>query len=145
MSLSARFSAFRMGDLTLKLFGAAMLGVFAVLIVKKSNADGAVPLRMVIGVIVAGGCVMIASPVIEFLNELSALVSGAGGEVYVETLLKALGIAIITHICATVCRDSGEGNVAGYVELGGKIEIIILSIPLIREILSFSVELLEMK
>ena len=145
MSLYVLFSAFNMGDLTLKLFGAALLGVFTVLILRKSNADGAVPLRMVIGVILAAGCIMLASPVFEFVNELSSLIGGVGGEIYIETLLKALGIAIITHICSTVCRDCGEGSVAGYVELGGKIEIVLLSLPLIREILSSSIELLEMK
>lgn len=134
-----------MGDLTLKVFGAALIGVFAILIVRKSNSDGAVPLKMTVGVILAVGCVVIASPVIEFINEMSTVIGGVGGEIYVGTLLKALGIAIITHICATVCRDSGEGSVAGYVELGGKIEIVLISLPLIREILSLSIELLEMK
>lgn len=144
MSLFNRFSAFSMGDLTYKIFGAALIGVFALLVVKKGNSDGAVSLRMVIGIILAVGCVILSTPAIEFVRELSGVL-GTDNEIYVETLLKALGIAVITHVCATVCRDSGEGSVAGYVELGGKIEIIILSLPLIREIISSSLELLEMK
>ena len=110
-----------MSDFTLKVFGAALLGVFAILIVRKSNADGAIPLRMTIGVILAAGCVIIAAPVFEFVKEMSTLIGGAGGEIYIETLIKALGIAMITHICANICRDSGEGSLAGYVELGGKL------------------------
>ena len=133
-----------MSDLTLKVFGAALIGVFAVLIVKRGNPDGAVPVRMIIGIIMAAGCVVALSPIIDFIDELLGFI-GDGGEIYVQTLIKALGIAIITHICATVCRDTGEGSIATYVELGGKIEIVILSLPLIREIISASVELLEMK
>ena len=133
-----------MGDLTYKIFGAALIGVFALLVVKKGNSDGAVSLRMVIGIILAVGCVILSTPVIEFVRELSGVL-GTDNEIYVETLLKALGIAVITHVCATVCRDSGEGSVAGYVELGGKIEIIILSLPLMREVIASSLELLEMK
>ena len=133
-----------MGDLTYKIFGAALIGVFALLVVKKGNSDGAVSLRMVIGIILAVGCVILSTPTIEFVRELSGVL-GTDNEIYVETLLKALGIAVITHVCATVCRDSGEGSVAGYVELGGKIEIIILSLPLMREVIASSLELLEMK
>lgn len=133
-----------MSDFTFKIFGVALIGVFAVLIVRRGSPDGAMPVRMIIGIIMAAGCVLLATPVIDFINELSGVIGGSG-EIYVETLLKSLGIAVITHICATVCRDTGEGGVAGYVELGGKIEIIILSLPLIREIVSSSLELLEMQ
>ena len=144
MSLFNRFLAFSMGDVTYKIFGAALIGVFLLIVIRKGNADGALSARMVIGIVLAVGCVILSTPVIDFVRELTDVL-GKDGEIYVETLLKALGICVVTHVCATVCRDSGEGSVAGYVELGGKIEIIILSLPLIREIISSSLELLEMK
>ena len=133
-----------MGDVTYKIFGAALIGVFVLLVLRRGNSDGAASARMVIGIVLAVGCVILSTPVIDFVREISGIL-GKDGEIYVETLLKALGIAVITHVCATVCRDSGEGSVAGYVELGGRIEIVILSLPLIREIISSSLELLEMK
>ena len=61
-----------------------------------------------------------------------------------EVLLKALGVSILAHVTATVCRDAGEGSMAYYVELGAKIEILILSLPLLGEMLSLAMELLEM-
>ena len=133
-----------MGDVTYKIFGAALIGVFVLLVLRRGSSDGAASARMVIGIVLAVGCVILSTPVIDFAREISGVL-GKDGEIYVETLLKALGIAVITHVCATICRDSGEGSVAGYVELGGRIEIVILSLPLIREIISSSLELLEMK
>ena len=59
-------------------------------------------------------------------------------------LFKALGIALITQICASVCRDGGEAGLASWVEMAGKIEILLLSFPLIRNILAAAGELLNM-
>ena len=61
-----------------------------------------------------------------------------------EFLLKALGIAVLTQCCAELCRESGESGVANGVELAGKVEILLLALPLIAEILSTARELLSL-
>ena len=135
-----------MGEATLKIFGAGVIAIFVILIIKRSNPESAIPIRMVVGIIMAAGCVMAALPILGFIREFEDLIGVSDGKsIYFETLIKALGIAILTHVCATACRDSGEGGIAGYVELGGRIEIVILSLPLIRDVLSASLELMEMK
>lgn len=134
-----------MSDLLFKLFGGAILCVLVILILKKESPDSAVTLRMIAGVLLAIACISALKPIIEYVNELSESI-GAGEEISsaVSVLLKALGVALLTHVCATVCRDSGEGSIAYYVELGGKIEIMILSLPLIKEIVDLALGLLEM-
>ena len=63
---------------------------------------------------------------------------------YGEIILKGLGIVILTQICADICRDSGEGTLASNIETVGKLELLLLSIPLIEEILGTAKTLLEM-
>ncbi len=134
-----------MSTTVLKLFGVALLCVFAILLVKKGNPDGAVAMKMLFGVLIAVFCMTLITPIAEYIGELGESFDSDGSfSGSVEILLKSLGVAILTHICATVCRDSGEASVAGYVELGGKIEILLLSLPLLRELLNTALELLEM-
>ena len=60
---------------------------------------------------------------------------------YLKVLLQVLCVAFLTHICASICLDCGEGTIAEYVELGGKLEILILALPLMREILEIAARL----
>ncbi len=134
-----------MSDTVFKLFGGAVLCVLVILILKKESPDSAITLRMIAGVGLAVACISAMSPIVEYVKEIGEGF-GAMEEISeaVSVLLKALGVSLLTHICATVCRDSGEVSVAYYVELGGKIEIIILSLPLIKEIVGLAIGLLEM-
>jgi len=62
---------------------------------------------------------------------------------YWGTMLRALGIALLCRICSDVCRDCGEGTIAGGVETAGKITILALSLPMIEEILISAEKLLS--
>ena len=53
-------------------------------------------------------------------------------------------VSVISHICATVCRDCGKPSIADLVETAGKLEIFILCLPLISDIMRTAAALLEM-
>lgn len=67
---------------------------------------------------------------------------GTGYSEYAVIMLKALGIAYISSLTETVCREAGEGMLAAACEFSGKVEIIVLSLPLISSILDIAAELL---
>ena len=48
-----------------------------------------------------------------------------------RVLLKALGVTVMTQTAAEICRTSGEPLIASQVELFGKLEIILLGVPLV--------------
>ena len=50
-------------------------------------------------------------------------------------LIKITGIAILTEFASSVCKDSGETAIASKVDMGGKIIIIAMSIPIIASLL----------
>jgi len=63
-------------------------------------------------------------------------------QMYLNTILKIIGIAYITEFGAQVCRDAGEGAVAGKIEFAGKILVMIMAIPIIALVLDTIVRLL---
>ena len=97
----------------------------------------------VLTAVILFGTLLIASakPLLALLETLS---KGSGASPYVETILKGLGIAILTQISSDICRDSGEGTLATHIETVGKLELLLLCIPLIKEILATAEKLLEM-
>lgn len=134
-----------MSDTSYKLFGAAVLAVLAIMIIRKQSPDTAITLRLVATVALAAVCIFAIEPIVKYVRELSDTLGNTEKiGVACEVLLKALGISILTHVTATLCRDSGEGSIAYYVELGGKIEILLLSLPLIREMIDTTLTLMEM-
>ena len=62
---------------------------------------------------------------------------------YAKVMLKGLGAAFLTHICALTCRECGKPALADTVELAGKLEIFILCIPLIKNIIEAATELIN--
>ena len=55
-----------------------------------------------------------------------------------DVLWKTLGIGMIGQFTSEICRDAGEPVLAGRVEFFAKVEIILLSLPLVRQILSLA-------
>ncbi|GAB3052165.1 stage III sporulation protein AD [Virgibacillus ainsalahensis] len=54
---------------------------------------------------------------------------------YMETILKIIGIAYIAEIGASITKDAGLGSVAVKIELAGKIFILLLAVPIITAVI----------
>ncbi|MBQ7336430.1 MAG: hypothetical protein IJW92_08165 [Clostridia bacterium] len=126
---------------TVKICMIAVLCLAVIIIVKQWKSDFLPLLR--IGAIVLFATVALGA-VAPFLTYLVTLTKQSGVEEYAEILIKALGIAILTQCCAEICRESGENSIAGGVELTGKVEILLLCLPLMEEILTLANDLLSM-
>ena len=119
----------------------AVLAVCAALTLKQWKSDLLPLLRVGILLVFGFAALTAVTPAITYLTRLGEN-AGVGG--YLETLLKALGIAILTQYAAEICRECGENGAASGVELTGKIEILLLCLPLIDEILAMANRLLSM-
>ncbi len=51
--------------------------------------------------------------------------------IFISTLLKIIGIAYITEFGSQICKDMGENSIASKIELGGKVIIMILGLPIL--------------
>ena len=119
----------------------ALLMLASTTVIKQWKAD-CLPLVR-IGAVVLFGSLLIANAE-PLLSLLETLGTGSGASPYLETILKGLGIVILTQIASDICKDSGEGTLAGHIETVGKLELLLLCVPLIGEILGVAERLLEM-
>ncbi|PER43738.1 stage III sporulation protein AD [Bacillus thuringiensis] len=55
--------------------------------------------------------------------------------VYVETLLKIIGIAYIAEFGSQITKDAGQGAIASKIELAGKILILVMAIPILTVVI----------
>lgn len=57
-------------------------------------------------------------------------------------LVKSLGVCLLVQFTADVCRDAGENGLAARAELAGKVALLLLALPLFRQIASLALELM---
>ncbi|MBR1540177.1 MAG: stage III sporulation protein AD [Clostridia bacterium] len=78
--------------------------------------------------------------IVDFVNGLT--VAGISSS-FILILIKITGISILTEFAVSVCNDMGESAIANKVDLGGKLIIVSLSIPIITSVLNGLLGLLE--
>ena len=90
--------------------------------------------------ILCGG-ILILLKLIPYFSEIFrtvkeiASVSGLKTD-YIGLVIKVVGIAYIGEFAGELCRDAGEASLAGKVDLGTKVVIMIMAMPLLETILS---------
>lgn len=80
------------------------------------------------------------SGIIELLTNLADKVSIH--QEFITVLIKITGIAILTEFAVSICKDSGESAIASKVDMGGKVIIVSMSIPIIAGLLETMIKIL---
>ncbi len=62
--------------------------------------------------------------------------------IYVETILKIIGIAYIAEFAAQITKDAGQGAIASKIELAGKILILAMAIPILSVLIETIIQLI---
>jgi stage III sporulation protein AD len=62
--------------------------------------------------------------------------------IYVETILKIVGIAYIAEFGAQITKDAGQGAIASKIELAGKILILAMAVPILTVIIETIINLI---
>ena len=57
-------------------------------------------------------------------------------------LIKITGIAFLTEFAVSICKDSGETAIANKMDIGGKVVIVSMSIPIISGLLETIIKVL---
>lgn len=123
----------------LKFCGVAILVTVIFCFVRTWNPSFDIALKLSSSVFFLGVILYAARPL---LGTLVSMTEGSAIAEHADVLLTAIGIAILTQTVSEICRDCKEGAIASYVELAGRIEILLLCLPLLAEILDVVEELL---
>lgn len=62
---------------------------------------------------------------------------------YLGLVLKVVGIAYIGEFAGELCRDAGEGGLAKKVDLGTKVVIMVMAMPLLKTILTTVMDIFQ--
>ena len=54
---------------------------------------------------------------------------------FLGIILKITGIAILTEFAVSICQDTGEKAIANKIDIGGKVIIMTISLPIISSLL----------
>lgn len=115
----------------LSFFGVAICAVFMILCIKEIRREHAFLLSLALGILFVEFLIIQLQDIVNYLQSLSNVLSSRK---YVGVLLKALGVAYLTEFSNDVCRSCGEPSIANYVVAIGKIEVLALCLPLIKEL-----------
>lgn len=117
---------------TVKICALGILVTVILAVVRQWNPSFDLPMKLAAALLFAGILFGIARPLIAYFRSMIGETAAAP---YSTILMGALGVAVLTETIGTICRECRENAVAGYVELAGRLEILLLSLPLIEEIL----------
>lgn len=110
-----------------------MLSLVLILMVGKQERDVAVMLSIAVCCMIAVTALTTLAPVLDFLRRLEAV--GNFGTFGLESLLKMVGIGLVSELVATLCQDAGNSSLGKQVQLLAGVVILKLSLPLLERLL----------
>ena len=121
-------------DIVIRAAAAAVLGSILALLLRRYTPELALTVTIAAGLAVIWISAAVAHQVTETVRDLS--LAGGVAWVYVSPVMKCVGIGVVTHMAAQICRDAQQGSTASAVELCGTLCALYVSLPLIKALLS---------
>ena len=124
----------------IKIIGIGLIGLILIIIIKQYRPEFAIYVSIIVGVLILALAMRKITGVINLLKSISE--KTYINKQFLGILLKITGIAIITEFAVSICSDAGEKAIASKIEMGSKVIIIAMSIPIISSLLELIVEIL---
>ena len=127
----------------MRIVGIGLIGAILSILLRNSKPE----FSMLIPVVVSFTVLACAMPyLIRITEELSRMASSAGiNSSYMRIVIKVIGISYLVCITAELCKDAGENAIAAKIELGGKLIILAMEIPIINSLLNLFKEIIMHK
>jgi stage III sporulation protein AD len=124
----------------IQVVGLGLVTTFLILVIKEQKPVFAFLLATFVGIVIFISLVGKIGEVIGVLENLAH--QARVNNLFLETILKIIGIAYIAEFGAQVTRDAGQGAIASKIELAGKILIMVMAIPIITVIIETIMQIL---
>lgn len=127
----------------MRIVGIGLIGAILSILLRNSKPE----FSMLIPVVVSFTVLACAMPyLIRITEELSRMASSTGiNSSYMRIVIKVIGISYLVCITAELCKDAGENAIAAKIELGGKLIILAMAIPIINSLLNLVKEIIMHK
>lgn len=117
----------------IKIIGVGLIALIIIIVVKQYRPEFTMYVSVAAGIIILLLVMDKLSAIIDLLTNLANKTS-INNE-FIFLLIKITGIAILTEFASSICKDSGETAIASKVDMGGKVIIIAMSVPIIASLL----------
>ena len=116
---------------------AAVMGV----LLRKTAPELALLLAVCAGMWILSVVLEGLGTVAQLMGELQELAGVS--EALIQPVVKTVMISVLTKLTVELCRASGEGGIAAFVETAGTVLALVLTLPLVRAVSLLMMELLS--
>jgi stage III sporulation protein AD len=124
----------------IKIIGIGLIALVIIIILKQYRPEFVIYVSIIAGVIILILIMDKVSAIIDLLTSLSN--KTVINNEFLVLLIKITGIAFLTEFSVSICKDSGETAIANKIDIGGKVLIISMSIPIIASLLETIIKIL---
>ncbi|HJJ04435.1 MAG TPA: stage III sporulation protein AD [Clostridiaceae bacterium] len=117
----------------IKIIGIGLISLIMTIIIKQHRPEFAIYISVIAGVLILTLVLGKVSGIITLLSNLADKTTINRDFLYL--LIKITGVALLTEFAVSICKDSGESAIASKIDIGGKVTIIAISIPIISSLL----------
>lgn len=116
-----------------QVIGLGLIATVIIVILKEYRPELAFQVSLAAGLVII---LLVINYVFEAVQVVTDIAVGAGlNLIYLQALLRIIGISYLAEFGAQVCRDAGEGSIAAKIEFAAKIIILVISIPIILAVI----------
>ena len=123
-----------------KIIGIGLTALIIIIILKQYRPEFALYTSIIAGIFILVLSLNNISGIIGMLKDLSSKANINSN--FLGIILKITGIAILTEFAVSICQDSGESAIANKIDIGGKVIIITISLPIISTLLETILKIL---
>ena len=122
----------------------AMIGVVAMILavfLKKYHPEYSIYIALAGGMLIFSLGLSQLESILQMIKQIKEYISLDEG--YITLLIRMIGIAYIAEFASSLCRDAGEGTIAGQIDFVGKLTILGISMPVLLSLLDTIQSFLE--
>ena len=124
----------------IKIIGIGLVAVVIIVILKQYRPEFAMYVSIGAGILIFA---LIATKLSGIIDVLKSIANKSSiNSKFLVLLIKITGIAILTEFTVSLCKDSGESAIANKVDLGGKVIIMSMAIPIMSSLLETIINIL---
>lgn len=124
----------------IKIIGVGLISLVIIIVVRQYKPEFTLYVSLTAGAIILLLVMDKIGGIIDLLTTLSN--KTVINNEFLVLLIKITGIAFLTEFAVSICKDSGESALASKVDIGGKVIIVSMSIPIISSLLTTVIEIL---
>lgn len=124
----------------IRIIGIGLIALIIIIMLKQYRPEYAIFISILTGILIL---FLVMDRLTGIINLIQTIQYKSSVNIqFITLLIKITGIAFLSEFAVSICKDSGEAAIASKIELGSKIIIISMSIPIISSLLEIILKIL---